>query len=125
MLTEFLRVFKKPTAAVLAQSELEEAQRQLLIAQSGLDFARSSVNYNRERVTRLSRYVRTGQYDAGTPAVPPLHSDSTGRPDIAADDQSASRRHILNMMNMTATIQCDVPRGPVLRADCRTDWSAS
>ena len=121
MLTEFLRIFKKPTAAMLAQIELEDAQRALLVAQSGLDFARSSVDYNRERVTRLSRYVRTGQYDAGTPAVPPLPSDSTGRPDIATDDQSASRRRMLDMMNMTATTQRDAPRGP----DCRTNWNAS
>ena len=106
MLTEFLRVFKKPTAAVLAQSELEEAQRQLLIAQSGLDFARSSVDYNRERVARLTRYVRTGQHDAGISVVPPLHSDTAGRPDTASVTPDASRR-------------------PVLRADCRTDWSAA
>ena len=107
MLTEFLRVFKKPTATVLAQTELEEAQRQLLAAQSGLDFARSSVEYNQQRVARLTRYVRTGEYDAGTPAVPPLHSDSTGRPDVASDTPDASRRRMLDMMNT------------------RTDWSAA
>jgi hypothetical protein len=92
VLTEFLRVFKKPTATILAQTELEEAQRQLLAAQSGLDFARSSVEYNQQRVARLTRYVRTGEYDAGTPAVPPLHSDSVGRPDIASTAPDTTRR---------------------------------
>ena len=91
MLTEFLQVFKKPTAAILAQTELEEARRMLLAAHSGLEFARSSVEYNRQRVDRLTRYVRTGEHDAGTPAVPPLYSDTLGRPDIAPTTPSAEK----------------------------------
>lgn len=50
--------FKKPSADVLAMMELEEAKRQLLSAQSGLEYAKAMVAYNEERVTRLSRRVQ-------------------------------------------------------------------
>lgn len=53
-----LNMFKKPSADVLAVMELEEAKRQLLAAQSGLEYAKAMVAYNEERVTRLTRRVQ-------------------------------------------------------------------
>ena len=51
-------MFKKPSADVLAVQELEEAKRQLLMAQSGLDYALAMVKYNEDRVRRLTARVQ-------------------------------------------------------------------
>lgn len=53
-------MFKKPSADVLAVQELEEAKRQLLMAQSGLDYALAMVKYNEDRVRRLTQRVQEG-----------------------------------------------------------------
>ena len=53
-------LFKKPSADVLAVQELEEAKRQLLLAQSGLDYALAMVRYNDERVKRLTARLQEG-----------------------------------------------------------------
>lgn len=53
-----LNPFKQPSADVLAVMELEDAQRQLLAAQSALDYATAMVAYNTERVARLTRRVK-------------------------------------------------------------------
>lgn len=46
-------LFRKPSAAALAQIELDEARRRLLVAQTGLDYARAMVRYETNRVQRL------------------------------------------------------------------------
>ncbi len=46
-------LFKAPSADEMAARELAEARRDLLIAQTGLDWARASVDYNTQRIRRL------------------------------------------------------------------------
>ncbi len=58
MIKDFVRLFARPSAEVMAREELEDAYRQFLRAQSGLDYARRMVEYHSDRITRLSRYVR-------------------------------------------------------------------
>jgi hypothetical protein len=53
-----LNPFAKPSADVLAVVELEEARRQLLAAQSALEYAASMVDYNTNRVARLEQRVK-------------------------------------------------------------------
>lgn len=48
-----LSYFRKPTAQQLMVEELADAQRSLLQAQSGLEWATSQVAYNKARVARL------------------------------------------------------------------------
>ena len=45
--------------AHLARIELDEAERKLLMAQSGLEWAQSQVQYETARVTRLSGMIAT------------------------------------------------------------------
>ena len=54
-------IFRKPSARTLAQAELEEAQRQLLLAQTGLDYARAMVQYEATRVQRLEGFLVVGR----------------------------------------------------------------
>jgi hypothetical protein len=51
--------FSTPTALELATRELAEAQRQLLSAQTAMEYARSMVDYNAQRIERLEAYVRS------------------------------------------------------------------
>lgn len=53
MFKDFIETFRKPSATQLAQRELEDAQRQLLAAQSGFDYAKNMVRYHQDRVARL------------------------------------------------------------------------
>jgi hypothetical protein len=53
MLKDLIEMFRKPSAKVLAQRELEEAQRQLLQAQSAQEWAASQVTYHTTRIARL------------------------------------------------------------------------
>lgn len=46
-------IFRKPSARTLAQAELEEAQRQLLLAQSSAEYATAMAQYHQERIARL------------------------------------------------------------------------
>lgn len=55
LLHQFLAVFRSPPADVMAAHELAEAQRDLLQAESGLEYARAMVAYNRDRIARLSQ----------------------------------------------------------------------
>ena len=57
-MTFSLNPFKAPSADVLAVVELEEAKRQLLAAQSALEYAASMVDYNTNRVARLEQHVK-------------------------------------------------------------------
>lgn len=51
------RIFPLPTPQELAMQELQEAKRQLLLAQSAKEHAAAMAQYNEERVARLQAYV--------------------------------------------------------------------
>lgn len=51
------RLFQRPSATVLAQAELDEAHRELLVAHTHLDHARAEVVYHEQRITRLENYL--------------------------------------------------------------------
>jgi hypothetical protein len=57
-MNKLLNVFQKPSAALLARVELEEAKRQLLAAQTALEYAQSMVTYNEAKVKRLTAYLK-------------------------------------------------------------------
>lgn len=50
-------MFRTPAADVLAVAELEEAKRQLLHAQTALDYSKRMVDYHSDRIKRLTAYV--------------------------------------------------------------------
>jgi len=50
-------VFRLPTPLSLATAELEEAERALLLAQTGAEYAASTVTYNQARIARLRKYI--------------------------------------------------------------------
>ena len=52
-----INLFRKPTPAMLARIELEDAQRQLLAAHTAAEYARSVVAYNEARIKRLKAYL--------------------------------------------------------------------
>ena len=52
------KLFRRPSALVIAQRELEEAQRNLLDAQSGYEYAKRIADYNADRIKRLTAYIR-------------------------------------------------------------------
>jgi hypothetical protein len=52
-----LNPFRKPSPERLAYDELQEARRQLLAAMSAQEWATSQVQYNQDRVARLTRTV--------------------------------------------------------------------
>lgn len=49
--------FRVPSSDEIAIRELEEAKRQLLAMQSAKDYATRMVEYNMDRVRRLTAYV--------------------------------------------------------------------
>lgn len=51
------KLFRRISAKQLAQAELEEAQRALLMAKTGRDWANCQVAYNEARVKRLTTLV--------------------------------------------------------------------
>ena len=57
IIKDFTSTFRKPSAEVLALQELEEAKRALLEAQTGMEWAKAQVQYNTDRIARLSAYV--------------------------------------------------------------------
>ena len=52
-----LEIFKRKPPLAIAQQELEEATRQLLLAQSGQEYAARMVQYHQDRIKRLRMYV--------------------------------------------------------------------
>lgn len=56
---QVLDIFKRRAPLDLAQQELEEAVRQLLLAQSGQEYAARMVQYHQDRIKRLRAYVET------------------------------------------------------------------
>jgi hypothetical protein len=53
LIQEFMQTFRTPSADELALRELEEAQRELLKAQSAREWATSCVAYHNARIERL------------------------------------------------------------------------
>jgi hypothetical protein len=51
-------LFRKLTAIDCVLSELEEAEHSLLKAETGVEYAQALVAYNKNRVKRLSAYVK-------------------------------------------------------------------
>jgi len=61
MWTEFKRlfsIFRTPSALEIAARELAQAERQLLESESGREFATAMVEYNKERIYRLRKYIK-------------------------------------------------------------------
>lgn len=57
LIQEFIQTFRTPSADELAVRELQEAQRELLKAESGREYADSLVTYHKARITRLTARV--------------------------------------------------------------------
>ena len=57
MLALSLDIFKRKSPMAIAEQELEEACRQLLVAQSGQEYASRMVQYHQDRIKRLRAYV--------------------------------------------------------------------
>ena len=51
-------LFRTPSAEVLAQRELDQAERDLLAAHSARGYAAKMAEYHAERITRLRAYLR-------------------------------------------------------------------
>ena len=52
-----LNPFYKPSPRELAQREMEDAQRELLSAQSAADYARRMSEYHADRIRRLTVFL--------------------------------------------------------------------
>lgn len=59
MLETLRKLFARPSPRELAMKELVEAEHSLLRSQTGLEWARMSVEYNTARITRLKERVKT------------------------------------------------------------------
>lgn len=55
--SRFSKLFAQPTALELAHKELSEAERLLLVAQAGQEWAHANVEYNKARIQRLRAYI--------------------------------------------------------------------
>ena len=60
-LQDITRVFKTPSADVLAVEELEDARRMLLSCLSAQEYYTSQVQYQKSRVARLTKTVQEVQ----------------------------------------------------------------
>lgn len=54
-------LFKKPSAKSIAQVDLEEAERQVLIHSASANYHAKMAEYYKETVKRLSEYVKEEQ----------------------------------------------------------------
>jgi len=59
MLDKLKELLRPQSHTVMAQRELEEARRDLLLALTAVDYARSVVAYNTDRIKRLELYLET------------------------------------------------------------------
>lgn len=57
-MNKLLSIFTKPSARVLAQRELEDAQRELLSAQSACEYSRRIAEYHTDRIRRLTAFLK-------------------------------------------------------------------
>lgn len=55
---KLLSLFRRPSPLEQARSELADAERQLLTAQSAVDYAQALVSYHGQRVRRLRLTLR-------------------------------------------------------------------
>lgn len=51
-------IFRTPSALELATRELDQAERALLEAETGREYASAMVDYNNERIYRLRKYIK-------------------------------------------------------------------
>lgn len=56
--TIFMDLFRPASPEVMAARELDEARRQLLLAQSAVEYADSMVRYHERRIGRLRAYLK-------------------------------------------------------------------
>lgn len=61
MFRELIETFSKPSAKSLAQRELEEAQRQLLAANTAAEYAIRLGQYHNDRIKRLKAYIQEAE----------------------------------------------------------------
>jgi hypothetical protein len=54
-------IFRKLSTLELATRELDEAKRAKMVAQTGVDWAQCSVNYNNARIVRLLVTIKEEQ----------------------------------------------------------------
>lgn len=55
---KFLKsLFELPTVRVQAERELQEAQRELLAAESATEYARRIAEYQKDRIRRLTAFI--------------------------------------------------------------------
>lgn len=59
----FNDLWKQPAATDVAYRELMQAERNLLNAQSGVEYAQAIVEYETKRVARLREYLRKAEWD--------------------------------------------------------------
>jgi hypothetical protein len=52
------QLYKLPSVEEMMAQELEEARRDLLIAETAADYAESAVVYNRQRIERLTASLK-------------------------------------------------------------------
>jgi hypothetical protein len=57
MFKNLTKYFHTPSAETLAQQELEEARRELLITRSSAEYAARMVDYHTGRIKRLNLYL--------------------------------------------------------------------
>ena len=58
---KFLKsLFKLPTVQEQAERELQEAQRELLAAESACEYARRIAEYQKDRIRRLTAFIGSG-----------------------------------------------------------------
>jgi hypothetical protein len=55
---DFVKLFETPSALKLAQAELDSAKRELLKAQTAVEYARNIAVYNEQRIARLEQFVK-------------------------------------------------------------------
>lgn len=59
MLKEFIHIFRKPSAAILAQRELEEAQRLALAHRSAAEYHTKLSEFQDGLIKRLTIYIKS------------------------------------------------------------------
>lgn len=55
-------IFIKPDAVFLAKLELADAERDLLVSQSAVEYATSMASYNNNKIRRLQKYIADNSF---------------------------------------------------------------
>lgn len=63
-------MFFKPHPSDLMRREYDEARRELLVAQSGLEYAQAMVKYHSDRIARLGAEIEKLPVPGTPPAAP-------------------------------------------------------